>query len=151
MWTLEGRRQSTSSLPAKLGAAIAVIILVLIGATSLANIQRIAVSDQLLTRESTAPMVELSRLAVAFQHMRVISRDMLAADNEQDFGTFEARLAEFLAQTESLSEQYQCHNLSPSERQTFAELEAARNVYLAELSELDNLARQKKYRSEERR
>jgi methyl-accepting chemotaxis protein len=72
------------------------MISAVIGATSLINIRKMAQADQRLYDESTVPLPELTRIAVAVQRMRIASRDFIASQGDlARRANFERQIREF--------------------------------------------------------
>jgi methyl-accepting chemotaxis protein len=117
------------------------MISAVIGATSLINIRKMAQADQRLYDESTVPLPELTRIAVAVQRMRIASRDFIASQG--DFArraNFERQIREFGDDVTRTSQTYDKHDLSPEMRTAFADFTQSHKSYEDYLSQIVALA-----------
>src|SRR5581483_1284899 len=88
------------------GIAIAVLVPFAIGITSILNLRKMASADQTLFREGTLPLPILSNIAVSFQKMRIASRDLLAAPNEEAQARFAAHIETLSGRIDKLADEY---------------------------------------------
>lgn len=107
------------------------LIAIAIGATSLIDIRKMAQADVRLYDDATAPLPELTTIAVSVQKMRIASRDFIASQGEP------ARRAKFKQEIHQLegdiaraSGTYERRNLSPEMRSAFADFEGYHKTYV---------------------
>lgn len=135
---------SNMKLRTKLIGAFVLVALVpaVIGTIALRSMGRIAQADQRLYEEATVPLPELSDISVAFQRMRVASRDFIFAEGDlQKRAKFEEQLTTLSADIEKVSNSFEKRNLSPEMRRTFEDYKMARRAYLIYLTRIMELAK----------
>ena len=118
------------------GIAIALFVPLMVGLTSIMNMRRMAHADATLFREGTAPLPQLSNIAVSFQRMRIASRDLLEAAGEAEQETFESQLDTLSEEIDKLSAAYEARELSPDARIAFNDFQATRKSYRDYLTQI---------------
>src|SRR5579862_3771813 len=124
------------------GFLFVALISVVIGGISLVSIGKMSRADQKLYADATAPLPELSDIAVSFQRMRVASRDFINAQGDAEKrAKFERQVGDLSEEVTRTSDVYEKGNLSPEMRVTFAEFKQARKAYENYLSNIIALAK----------
>jgi PAS domain S-box-containing protein len=123
------------------GIAIAIFVPLMVGLTSIMNMRRMARADETLFREGTAPLPQLSNIAVSFQQMRIASRDLLEAPAGIQAEKFESQIDLLSDEIDKLSNAYEVRELSPDARIAFNDFKATRKGYLEYLTQIRALAR----------
>jgi methyl-accepting chemotaxis protein len=104
------------------GFLLIAMISMVVGATSLINIRKMAEADQRLYNDSTVPLPELTSIAVSVQRMRIASRDFIASQGEAARrATFEQQIRELAGDIAKTSDAYEKRNLSPEMRTAFGD------------------------------
>jgi hypothetical protein len=98
------------------GLMLAVVIPVVIGTTSFLNMSRMAAVDQQLYFAHSVPISELSRIAVSFQRVRVMCRDLLESDGTPEEPVLEHGLDQLSADIEASTNAFGERELLPDER-----------------------------------
>src|ERR1700691_3070655 len=102
------------------GFVFMALISAIIGETSLMNVRKMAQADQRLYDNATVPLPELSKIAVAFQGMRIASRDFINSQADPiKRGTFEQQIHQRSDDLTAESEHYQRRILSPEMAEVF--------------------------------
>lgn len=102
------------------GFVFIAIISVVIGTTSLLNMRKMAQADRKLYDDSTVPLPELSRIGVAFQGMRIASRDFInAQEDATKRATFEEQIHQRGSDVTDAAESYEKRDLSPEMAKLF--------------------------------
>jgi hypothetical protein len=123
------------------GFAFVASISAVIGGTSLMNIRTMSEADLRLYNDSTAPLPDLSAIAVAFQGMRIASRDFINAQSDSaQRAIFEEQIRQRGDVVTTKSESYQKRYLSHDMSQLFSEFYETHKNYQAYLSQIVALA-----------
>ena len=123
-------------------AGVALLVTLLAGYTNIQNIRRIAAADRTLFREGTAPLPVLSNIAVAFEKMRIASRDHLEAGSAEEAARFSQQLDALSAEIDQLASAYQPYTRdSAAEIPAFDDFTARRHRYLQYVEEIRAFAR----------
>jgi methyl-accepting chemotaxis protein len=124
------------------GFVFVALISVVIGETSLMNIRKMTRADQRLYDDSTVPLPELSRVAVAFQGMRIASRDFINAQSDlAKRATFEEQIRQRGNDLASAVNSFQNGNLSPEMTKMVADFSQTHKNYEAYLAQIVGLAK----------
>ena len=81
-----------------LGFVMVAVIAGIVGVVGIINIKTVGENDTTLYEHMTAPMQEISNIAVDFQLSRINARDMVFSDNEVDVNNYYSNIEELSAQ-----------------------------------------------------
>ena len=119
----------------------AILVPLVIGATSVLNMRRMAAADQLLFYDGAVPLSLLSQIAVSFQSMRIASRDLLEAEGGAAAAKYDHQLDELSGDIDKLSEAYAKTPLNPEEVIAFDRFGETRTSYLNYVAQLRTLSK----------
>jgi two-component system sensor histidine kinase/response regulator len=111
------------------GLMLAVVIPVIIATTSFLNMSRMAAVDQRLFYAHTVPISELSQIAVSFQRLRVLCRDLLESEGTPAEELFDRNLHELSTEVDNAIEAFGKRELSADERAVFERMRATWKDY----------------------
>lgn len=122
--------------------AIALIACV-IGVVGIVKIKQIDDADTILYERAAVPLGELADIAIAFQRIRVNSRDISDATKEER-AFFEKRIADLQKETSEKSGSFEKTIITDEARKLFGEFKQAHNVYSGHLDKMVALIKQDK-------
>ena len=122
------------------GIALAILVPLVIGITSLMNMRRMTTFSQTLFYSGAAPLQMLAQIGVSFQRMRIASRDLLEAEGPAAAAKYTRQLDQLSGEIEKISESYAGTGLSPEQRGAFQHYQEVRKSYLDYVVQLRILA-----------
>jgi methyl-accepting chemotaxis protein len=125
-----------------LGFVLVAIIAGVVGMVGIINIKTIGKIDRILYENMTVPIAEISRNAAAFQTVRVLTRDIVAANAPQAITTYEQEINQLRTVISSSSAEFEKRISSAKVRTEFDNFVAVRKVYVANLEKLIQLAKE---------
>lgn len=124
------------------GFVFVALVFAIVGEISVINIRKMTEADHKLYEDSTAPLPELAKIGIAFQGMRIASRDFINAQGEAvKRAQFEEQVHQRDGDFEAAADRFRKRNLSPDVVKTFGELEETHKNYEAYLGQILTLAK----------
>ncbi len=123
------------------GFIIVALISGLVGGIGIYNIISLDNSDTELYEKMTVPISEMSKIATAFQRVRVDTRDIILANNSQEISVQVQSIQERRKEIDEAAKEFEKSILSQEVRDAYDEFFQARNEYVSYLDQLVQLAR----------
>jgi len=127
-----------------LGFITVAIIAGIIGGYGIYNIRLLDVADTRMYEKMTVPLGEMAEISIAFQRIRVNSRDFIDATTPDKQEHFANRIKELRESIEKNIASYEKTILTEEGRKLFDEFKKSRIVYGAALEKMMNLAKEGK-------
>lgn len=128
----------------KLIAAFVLVALVagLVGGLGVFSLLRISRIDHEMYEQVTVPIERLAELSTAFQKIRVASRDIVLARNQQEINQAINVINQYQASIDALSEELQPAMNTQEMQDTFEKYSSARRAYGIHLNNMTGMARE---------
>ncbi len=105
------------------------IIAGVIGGFGIYNIKEIDAADTILYEKMTVPLSQLADIGIAFQRIRVNSRDILVAETPEEKAKFAETIKTLRESIEKISVEYEKTILTDDGRKIFEDFKKSRAVY----------------------
>ncbi|ADW17851.1 methyl-accepting chemotaxis sensory transducer [Desulfobulbus propionicus DSM 2032] len=115
-----------------------------IGGYGIVTIDKLDVADTKLYEKITVPLGEMANISIAFQRIRVNSRDFLTATTQEQRETFAGRIKELQASIDKNTESFEKTILTDEGRRLFEDFKKAKELYTTLLGQAIALAREGK-------
>ena len=127
-----------------LGFITVAVIAGVIGGYGIYNIRLLDIADTRLYEKMTVPLGEMAEISIAFQRIRVNSRDFISATTPKEQDHFAGRIKELQEAIEKNIASYEKTILTDEGAKLFDEFKKSRVVYGAALEKLLSLAKEGK-------
>ena len=116
------------------------IIAGVIGGVGIINLSSMKENDQFLYEKITAPMQQISEIAVDFQLVRNYSRDMIMADNATDVETYYGNITSLSDEVSTLLTEYEASITTEEQQALYDKFGETRTAYRANLKDIYDLS-----------
>ena len=127
-----------------LGFITVAIIAGIIGGYGIYNIRLLDVADTKMYEKMTVPLGQMANISIAFQRVRVNSRDFISAATPEKRDYFAGRIKELSESIDKQSELFEKTILTDDGRKLFEEFKKSRNAYVVQLEKLMALGKEGK-------
>jgi len=122
------------------GFVIVALIGAIIGAWGILKIKQIDAADEMLYEHMTVPLVQLADISIAFQRVRVNSRDMIQASDPAKIKHFADRTTELTKDINKNAEEYEKTLFTEEGKALFRRFVESRKAYQAHLAKMTEFA-----------
>ena len=122
-----------------LGFVMVAVIAGIVGVVGIINIKTVGDNDTALYEHMTAPMQQISNIAVDFQLSRINARDMVFSDNEVDVNNYYSNIEELSAQITEYADAFEATIFDDEEQTLYDIFVASRTEYRNHLANLKEL------------